>query len=272
MQPDKEFYTSLLEDLIPIHGKREARNIVKILREYVAEHPNLKDTAIRQLGERLASGEPIHYVTGEAWFYYNKFYVNKSVLIPRPETEELVDWILKEAKKLPANIRILDVGTGSGCIAVTLADRLPSAEVHAQDISSRAIAVAKKNSQTIGAPVQFSRVDFIADGLGSDNAWDIFVSNPPYVAADEIDRLEPTVRDFEPRVALTSGRKDPLFFYRKIAAECKPVVDRGGLVFLEIHADYAEETEQVFLEAGYETELREDLNGLPRMLKLSRKG
>lgn len=267
MKLDKAFRDKLTADLKPLHGAREARNIVQLLQEHLEEHQSASQALAEQLAGRLRDGEPIQYVIAEAWFYKNPFYVDKGAFIPRPETEELVDWIIRDQKKRSKGLRIIDVGTGSGCVAVSLAKFLPGSKVTGWDVSGAALKVARKNSKRLGVDVKFEKVNFLKKGLNGVAEWDVFVSNPPYVLPEEVELLERSVRDYEPHVALAPKSKDGFIFYRKIAAECRPLVENGGVLYVEIHADYADEIVEIFEDHGYSIETREDLQGLERMLK-----
>ena len=265
--PEKAFFDKLAKSLSAIHGVREAGNITRLLRDHIRDHDITEEHQIHQFEERLNSGEPIHYVIGEAWFYKRRFYVDSNVLIPRPETEELVHWIINDHKRAKQGLRILDIGTGSGCIANTLAAELPTATVTGRDVSRGAVEVAMRNADEFGVNVKFEVEDFLKSPSFKPGRWDVIVSNPPYVTVDELPDLEPTVRDFEPHVALTSGLVDSLTFYRKIAHDAIDTAAQGTVLYVEMHSGYAEETAAVFDKLGYTTEIRKDINGYQRMLK-----
>lgn len=217
------------------------------------------------LESMLLSGTPMQYALGYEIFLGRRFEVNGAVLIPRPETEELVQWITQE----PAPHTILDIGTGSGCIAISLSLAFPGSEITGIDISNEALEVANRNAGALGASVTFREVDFLdqdaRDGLPG---FDIIVSNPPYIPAQERATLHTNVREFEPAAALFVPDEDPLLFYNAIAAFGITHLTDGGRIFCELHRDYAEETGHMFRDSGYtDVTLRKDLAGADRMLR-----
>lgn len=215
----------------------------------------------------LLTGKPLQYVTGVAWFYGKEFKVNEHVLIPRPETEELVDWIVKDHKG-EQNITILDIGTGSGCIPISLQLALPSASTLSCDISEDAIKVAKANARRLEADVSFIRTDFLNQKMWYNfDKYDVIVSNPPYIPQKEYENMHTNVRDHEPALALFVPDDDALLFYRNIAEFGKTNLNAKGYIYCELHKDHATETEAMFREKGYATELRKDMHGNDRMLK-----
>ena len=237
--------------------ERESINVARILREHSAAWDVLEP-----LISRINAGEPVQYVVGHAWFYGRKFGIDESVLIPRPETEELVYWIIQE-NKTESELHLLDIGTGSGCIATTLALELPGASIEAIDISDDAIRVARFNARKLGADVAYRNFDFLESDLAK--SYDVIVSNPPYVSSDEFEALAPSVRQFEPSIALGHPSGDPLIFYRAIANTA--ALKSGGRIYVELNEFRVRDIEQLFVERGYRTELRDDLQGKPRMLK-----
>ena len=224
----------------------------------------------------LQSHRPIQYVLGEAWFAGMPFFVNEAVLIPRPETEELVEWIVEdtlneERGTLSAEQRtkhLLDIGTGSGCIPIALAKKLPHCSVSAIDVSEAALAVARRNAANLDANVQFLQTDFL-DELQWPNlpVVDIIVSNPPYIKVAEQGTMARHVLDFEPSLALFVPDEDALLFYRKIAAFGKTHLRAEGAVFVEINEALGKETVALFEQQGYTVTLRKDLQGKDRMIK-----
>lgn len=223
---------------------------------------------------RLKDQEPIQYILGKTEFYGLPFHVNQEVLIPRPETEELVDWILNEVSKLQSSnaaksIKILDIGTGSGCIPITLNKYLPSAEISAIDVSERAIEMAKKNSELNDTNVQFILKDILSSSILNEQ-YDVIVSNPPYVRELEKVEMNENVLDYEPDLALFVSDQDPLVFYRKIASLAKDHLTKKGLLFFEINEHLGEEMIELLNQLGYSSiELRKDLFGKDRMIKAS---
>ena len=209
---------------------------------------------------RRAHHEPVQHITGRKEFYGRDFIVNRLVLIPRPETEHLVEFVLGID---PAPRRILDIGTGSGILAITLALELPDASVMATDISTAALAVAQKNAEQLGAT---ERVRFVASDLFAalgDERFDCIVSNPPYVATGEV--LEPQVRDFEPAAALYAG-KDGLAIYRRLIPDAANHLERGGALLLEIGQGQRDGVEVLLRQSRFEEiHFGNDLQGIPRV-------
>ena len=207
---------------------------------------------------RLAQGEPLQYVIGSTPFCGLTFRVDSRVLIPRPETAELVEWVTRDAA---ANGYLLDIGTGSGCIAVTLAHNLPHWKVQGWDISAGALEVACENSRLNGTDVEFRKVDILdAPELG--RCFDVIVSNPPYVLESEKAQMESTVLDYEPHTALFVPDAEPLMFYRAIAGFGKKALVPGGALYFEINPIEASDLKMMLEQAGYHNvELRSDIYG-----------
>ncbi len=216
---------------------------------------------------RLQRHEPIQYVLGEAEFCGRKFEVNASVLIPRPETEELVAWAT-EAPPAPEGGAILDIGTGSGCIAVTLAKQFPLAEVWAVDVSAGALAVARRNAEAHGVAVHFVQVDFLSGSfpVGFPAVFNLVVSNPPYVMVSEKSAMQPNVIGFEPATALFVPDNDPLLFYRHIARFCQRALATGGKYYVETNENLARETARLLESHSLSAEVRPDMFGKPRFV------
>lgn len=215
---------------------------------------------------RLLKHEPIQYIIGETDFFGFKFLVNKNVLIPRPETEELVQWIIDDLKK--SNLEepsILDIGTGSGCIAVSLAKMFPKANITAIDISEEALKLAKANAERNNARVNFVQQDILSEEISE--SYDIIVSNPPYVRELEMKEMDSNVLDNEPKIALYVKDEDPLLFYRRITRLAAANFGKSGNLYFEINQYLSSETEQILAESGFSTELRKDIFGNFRMLK-----
>ena len=228
-----------------------------------AELTTLLDSAI----ERLQQHEPIQYILGYSDFCGLRFKVTPATLIPRPETSELVEWIASEAN---GKEKILDIGTGSGCIAVSLANRLPEAEVSAWDISTEALAVATENSKANNCAVTFREVDILAY-QPNDELFDIIVSNPPYIKEVEKEQMEANVLDWEPHTALFVPDNDPLLFYRAIAEKATKMLRSGGKLYFEINRAYGAETIEMLSALGYTNiELRKDFADNDRMIRVIR--
>lgn len=228
-----------------------------------AEQDALLDNAI----ERLKKQEPIQYILGYSDFCGIRFKVTPATLIPRPETSELVEWILSEAI---GKERILDIGTGSGCIAVSLAHKLPQSDVTAWDISTDALAVATENSKTNGCAVTFEQVDILAY-QPTGELFDIIVSNPPYIKENEKSAMHSNVLDWEPHTALFVPDSDPLLFYRTIAEKGLTLLKPGGTLYFEINRAHGKETIDMLLSLGYtDIELCKDFAENDRMIRAVR--
>jgi release factor glutamine methyltransferase len=225
---------------------------------------------IDKIVERVINGEPLQYILQEQWFCGCKFYVDSRVLIPRPETEELVEWIISDCKFPIDNLSILDIGTGSGCIPISLKRRLRKAIVFALDISNPALEVARLNAKNIGAAIDFIEADILKK-----DTWkqlpkaDIITSNPPYVMEMEKTQMKDQVTKHEPSLALFVPNNDPLIFYKALALAGKDILNKDGKIFVEINETLGNETAAIFKEAGYTTELKKDMQGKERMLKAS---
>lgn len=214
---------------------------------------------------RLQKYEPVQYIIGVEDFYGLTFEVDPNVLIPRPETEELIDWIVQENKS--AGLRVLDVGTGSGCIAVSLAKNLEDAEVTAWDISEGALQVAARNCRRNGVDVRLEQKD-ILQLSSSDRQFDVIVSNPPYIAMKEKADMEANVLDWEPGLALFVPDEKPLLFYRKISELGLEMLKPGGRLFFEINRAYGKQVVQMMSALGYRNvELKKDISQNDRMIK-----
>lgn len=217
---------------------------------------------------RLLRHEPVQYVLGFAWFYHLKLKVNLHVLIPRPETEELAEWIVAD-NKLKQDRRILDVGTGSGCLALALKKEMASAEVWGIDISENALAVAEQNAQANALDVKLMKADALsAENLSFPISFNLLVSNPPYIRLQARSEMDPSVVNYEPALALFVPDDDPLIFYRAIIEIAKTHLDSGGAIYFEIDPAQAEDLVQLLSNSSFESvELRIDISGKPRMIR-----
>jgi release factor glutamine methyltransferase len=228
----------------------------------------------RQYTRELLAHRPVQYVLQEAWFAGLKFYVDESVLIPRPETEELVEWVEEEAGTGPSpqGPSILDVGTGSGCIAIALKRRLPGNPVYACDLSEAALAIAKRNAVSNQTDIQFLQLDFLDSSTWTSlPSMQVLVSNPPYIPVREKDSMAPHVVGFEPHLALFVPDQDPLVFYRALAHVGLKKLLPGGQIFAEIHEGLGAEVVREFKEAGFHPVLlKKDMQGKDRMIKATR--
>ncbi|MDV7188523.1 peptide chain release factor N(5)-glutamine methyltransferase [Lutibacter sp. TH_r2] len=220
--------------------------------------------ALTQLKKEI----PIQYIIGNTEFYGLQFKVNENVLIPRPETEELVDWILNSVNK-NEKIKILDIGTGSGCIAISLAKHLPNAEVFAIDVSEKALKTAKTNAETNKVTVNFLETN-ILETSSLNNFFNVIVSNPPYVREQEKQEIKPNVLENEPHLALFVEDNDALIFYNKIADLAKNSLLKNGLLFFEINQYLGNETVELIQNKNFKNiELKKDFYRNDRMIKAS---
>ena len=224
---------------------------------------------LQKLVRRLKMHEPLQYVTGRAFFRGMEFMVDKRVLVPRPETEELVGWVMEAG--LGQGGRLLDIGTGSGCIAISLKKEMPEADVDAVDISQEALAVASQNAASIGVDVNFMQLDILLPvSRHSLPAYNIIVSNPPYVTPADKAQMRPNVTEYEPRQALFVDGDDPLLFYREIMNFATTNLLPGGSVFFECNEGNAAEVAEMLSKSGFiNVELRRDMQGRDRMVKAS---
>ncbi len=270
----EEAYLRILESLTPRLGEREAGHVAKY---YLEDVWDMKSTSSKQLVTKaqkekfetdlkeLKEGQPLQYVTGKAWFYDMEFNVTPDVLIPRPETEELVDLVIKHFKAHVGSVSFLEIGTGSACIAVTLAKNLPQAKIKAMDISAQAIACARINANKLSVSVDFEVNDWLLswqEYLKHD--FDCIVSNPPYIDRDEIDVMGSSVLKHEPHLALFAEEKG-LIFYRTIA-DYVARKERKPILFLELNEFKAKEIQSMFTEYYKSVNIIKDLQGKQRIL------
>ncbi len=224
--------------------------------------------SVAWLGEavaRLNRGEPVQYITETAWFYGRKFRVTPAVLIPRPETEELIN-VVKKIFSADTPLTLLDVGTGSGCIAITLKLEMPNSHVLAMDISHEALAIARHNARAHKADITFLPGDFLNEDPEVNNL-DLIISNPPYIAQHEINSLQANVKNFEPHKALFVPDDNPLVFYHALAQKGKYLLKHNGWIIAEIHELRGQETANVFKAEGYEpVRILRDLSGKDRVV------
>ena len=239
---------------------------------YGGKDKEISGNRLRDLHEmlsRLQKNEPIQYIIGIETFCGFTFEVNKNVLIPRPETQDLVYWIADDCKE-KSSCRMLDIGTGSGCIAVSLAKLVDGSKVEAWDVSHEALSVATRNAEKNEADVLFRQQDVLVAKPES-TRYDVIVSNPPYIAEKEKANMDANVLDWEPSLALFVSDDDPLLFYRKIACLAKDMLTEDGSLYYEINQAYGLETVQMLEELGYHSiELRKDAFGNDRMIKAKR--
>lgn len=278
----KQYKSHFFESLTAIHGKDEVESFFFILTEYLhnlkridlALHPNfeISEEDVQKwevIISELKTEKPIQYIIGEAWFYDSKFYVNEHTLIPRSETEELVDWIVETVKKNDKSekLTILDIGTGTGCIPISLKKNIPQAEVSAIDVSKEALQVARKNAESNEVEVTFLLQNILeTDDLKQQ--FDVIVSNPPYVRNLEKQEIKRNVLEFEPHLALFVEDNDALLFYRKIAHLALKSLSSNGILFFEINQYLGKETVELLENLGFKNiELKKDIYGNDRMIK-----
>lgn len=271
-------YRELWRTLEPLYGNGEARAITDyvldvcfglskadILRGAVEEMTAEKTAELNKIFGRLMEGEPVQYVLGRAEFSGRWFNVRPGVLIPRPETEELCAWITADSKA-SASPKVLDIGTGSGCIAITLQLDMPESKVTAWDISADALDVARENAQQLGANVNFVKLDAL--NAKPEGEWDVIVSNPPYICEKEKKDMAVNVLEHEPHTALFVPDADPLLFYRAITRLAVQTLSKGGRLYFEINPIYADDTCHMMRAEGMTAvELRSDMYGKQRMAK-----
>lgn len=276
------YYTHIKQELSDCYSDSEASAMAKwILADvlnlstfdlYAGKDMNFsaeKLARVEDILNRLKRYEPLQYIIGEAVFDGLTFEVNPSVLIPRPETAELVDWIVADASSA-GRLRVLDIGTGSGCIPVSLSRKMNQPSVSAWDVSAQALDVARRNAVRNGVDVDFNLVDVLKEPLPS-IVVDVLVSNPPYIGDSERKTMERNVLDWEPDLALFVPDDDPLLFYRRIAEIGLEILSPGGTLYYEINQLYGNETVRLLQEKGYKNvELRKDLSGNDRMIKAVR--
>lgn len=243
------------------------------LKQVLNKETELSQEKIKEFHEALnllRDGMPIQYIIGKAWFMGNEFTVNENVLIPRPETEELVEWIIEYATIIDKPLQILDIGTGSGCIPIALKLALPHCMLAGLDISENALLTAKQNADRLKAEISWIQED-ILNTTYLPNQFDVIVSNPPYIPCKENINMQAQVKNFEPNIALFVKDDDPLIFYRTIARLGKQYLQPNGQLFFEMHYDQGTALLSLFDEMGYHAELRQDMFGKDRMLRASLK-
>ena len=266
------------KELAGIYPNKEIEGFTRIILETVCgwgfteqvlkKHERINESEfekIKVIITRLKNFEPIQYILGETEFYGLKLKVNPSVLIPRPETEELVDWIVKS--NLAENCCVLDIGTGSGCIALAVKSQLPKTSVSGVDISEMALKLATQNAVENNLNVDFLKADILNWEQFTWEKYDVIVSNPPYIRESEKSEMQVNVLNFEPENALFVEDEDPLVFYRSIAAFAKNYLTKNGLLFFEINENMGEEMVDLLYDSDFlDIEIRKDINGKNRML------
>ena len=279
-------YPELWKRLTTLYAEGEAKAIARMVYEVrygltlgdllMGRDADLPQEELELMAQQLEQGEPVQYVLGEEQFGGRTFKVTPDVLIPRPETYELCEWVMDEGQRTKDEGQtILDVGTGSGCIAITLALGLPQAKVTAWDISDKALAVARENAQRLGADVTFEQVDALnpptSKFIPRTSSLDIIVSNPPYICEKEKGQMEQNVLEHEPSLALFVPDDDPLLFYRAIARLGMSALMAGGWLYFEINPLHRDELVAMLSDMGYtQIEVRADQFGKQRMVRACR--
>ena len=273
-------YETLWHRLTPLYEISEAKAIVRwvldvrfglsmadILCDKVNQLSADDQKELETMTQRLEKGEPVQYIIGMADFCGRQFHVAPGVLIPRPETEELCRWITQ--KNRPSVLSVLDIGTGSGCIAVTLALEMPKAKVTAWDISDETLRIAQKNAQTLGAEVTFEHQDILNVSLH--DKYDLIVSNPPYIQSKERDGMGKNVLDYEPHQALFAPEEEPIIFYQRIGDYAWQSLNPGGALYFELNPLTADNVSDYLQRLGFsEIEIRQDQFGKQRFLKATK--
>lgn len=279
----EDYRAKIREQLSSLHPPEEIASLATIVFEFVLNMNRVEIALSRkqilskeQLNaldlvlDRLLASEPIQYITGNTQFYGLELQVNRATLIPRPETEELVEWILSEIANKQSNLSVLDIGTGSGCIAIAIAKNALSSKVEAVDVSIQAIETASSNAQNNEVTVTFFQQD-ILEASSLPKEYDIIVSNPPYVRELEKAEIKDNVLKYEPHVALFVEDKDPLVFYRHIARLAVNNLTATGQLFFEINEYLGKETVSLLKQLGFnDIELKKDMFGKDRMIRAAR--
>ncbi|MBR6121579.1 MAG: peptide chain release factor N(5)-glutamine methyltransferase [Prevotella sp.] len=277
-------YEELWQPLTQVYDAGEARAVARMVLDVrfgmsladvlcgkVTQLSAKEQAELQEIQQRLLQGEPVQYVLGVADFGPKTFLVTPDVLIPRPETYELCQWITDDLSPLTSPLSpfsVLDIGTGSGCIACTLAAQWPQAKVTGWDISAKALEVARRNAQRMGVDVSFEQRDMLNQPYNEFGLWDVVVSNPPYVCDSEADDMEPWVLDYEPETALFVPDDDPVMFYLQISNYAQSALKEGGRLYFEINPRFDEAIEDILLGLGFDDiRLKEDQFGKTRFMK-----
>ena len=277
----KEVYFLFISELRTFHKDGEVIAIANIVFEHFAKlnsaaivingKEEINDEAFILLQEallKLKNHIPVQYITGKAWFYNLNFVVNNAVLIPRSETEELVLEAINFLRNTKDK-RVLDIGTGSGCIPISIKKNVTNADVTSIDVSKSALEVAKRNAALNSVKIDFLELNFLDENNYADlPSYNLIISNPPYIPEKEKDILDKNVTAYEPHLALFVPDNDHLIFYRKIVIFAKNHLQINGRILLEIHEDFADETAALFLAEKYIVEIKKDMQGKERMIKI----
>ena len=276
-------YNELWHQLAPLYGDGEAKAIAQMVYEvrygltlsdiYLGKDTQLSadcQAELQEIAKRLADNEPVQYVLGVADFCGRQYHVEPGILIPRPETEHLCRLITKHVAIGSANRKVLDIGTGSGCIAITLALDISNSQVTAWDISPIALRVAKGNAEQLGAQVNVVENDMLQQTYQVAPQWDLIVSNPPYICDSEAEEMDANVLDYEPEIALFVPDDDPLQFYVPIMNYAQSALHPGGELWLETNPLYEEIIEERLLELGFNVTAHDDQFGKTRFIQAIR--
>lgn len=283
----EQAYNDFLNELSRIYERQEAANISDWIFENVTGLQRMERSFQRNIElsvevlhrlksyqSELLENKPVQYVLNEAWFYKLKFYVNEHVLIPRPETEEIVEWIIDDVRgfeDMKYEFKLLDVGTGSGCIPISLKTNLRDLQITGIDVSRYALEVANSNANLLQTEINFLQLDFLDEKTWNSLAvYDIIVSNPPYIPIAEKNILAKNVTEFEPDIALFVKDSEPFIFYEKIAKFAASHLKLAGKVYVEIHENYCKEVQEIFSSHNFNTEMKKDIYGKERMIKAFR--
>lgn len=278
-----DLYRELVETLTTSLGRREANAAAKIILEDVRgitqtdlavnAHRTVEDMTaerIRGIAQEINNGKPVQYAIGSARFYGMDFVVTPDVLIPRPETEGLIDMIVKEYANQP-DLHILDCGTGSGCIAISLARHLPFANIDAIDISAKALEIAKGNGKRLNVKVNFFEGDILTLKTCLNKNYDVIVSNPPYIAEEEASEMDDRVKNYEPKGALFVSNDDPLIFYRAIIEFASTSLNPQGTLYFEINPRFTDEMKQLLMSNDFsDIDIIRDYIGRYRYIRAKR--
>ncbi|MBS1626687.1 MAG: peptide chain release factor N(5)-glutamine methyltransferase [Bacteroidetes bacterium] len=274
-------YQNLITQLQNVYENNEAFSIANWAIEHISQlnkidrlinkQATLNEIQIKKLTSitnQLLQHKPIQYILNECWFAGMKLYVDENVLIPRPETEELANWIIEEYKTNTTPLIVIDIGTGSGCIPISIKKSLPILNIHAIDVSNEALVVAKKNASIQNTNIHFKQNNFLDETNWNEfPKFDIIVSNPPYIAIEEKNNIPKNVMEYEPHVALFAPSTNALIFYEKIVAFATTHLNNNGKIFVEINEALGKEVVTMFQQHSFNCELKKDLQGKDRMIK-----
>jgi release factor glutamine methyltransferase len=277
----KDAVNHYLNELKPLYGNGEATQLLIQLTDFYFGMDRLKMALDKDF--RLSESEmlklhfavkelkqfkPIQYITGRAWFCGNWLQVGPEVLIPRPETEQLVGLAIDLIKEFKGPVRVIDLGTGSGCIAISIKQAFPQAEVHALDISAEALCIARENAHLLNLDILFQQLDMGQASMAFEGtAFDIIISNPPYITQSDKDEMQKNVLDWEPGLALFAPENEPLFFFRHIADFALRHLKINGSCLLELNEGLGIQTANLFDALGFKTNLTHDIHGKMRFLR-----